>query len=198
MPLVGGTASAHPHVWASVRTEVMFQGDQITGLRHRWSFDEMYSTYALDGLDANGDGAYDASELAVLAKINVESLAEFDYFSFAKIEGEPASFTDPIDYSVERGADGILTLVFTLPLKAPVAPGSLTFSFSVYDPSFFIAFDFAEGTPVTLSAGAPAGCRAAVQAAAADSEANLLTQAFDSAGTVATGTAQEVIVRCRP
>lgn len=61
-------AAAHPHVFVSVSAEVQYDAEgQLTGIRHRWAFDEMYSASAVLGLDTNGDGKYDRTELQELA-----------------------------------------------------------------------------------------------------------------------------------
>src|SRR4051794_34036304 len=45
------TAEAHPHVWITAKSEVVYAPDgSITGVRHAWTFDEMFTTYALQGL----------------------------------------------------------------------------------------------------------------------------------------------------
>ena len=51
----------------------------ITGVRHAWTFDDMFSTYALQGLETKTKGVYSREELAPLAQTNVESLKEFGY-----------------------------------------------------------------------------------------------------------------------
>ena len=175
-------ATAHPHVFVSVVAEVEYDGQgQMTGIRHRWSFDEMYSASAVLGLDKNGDGKYDRTELDELAKINVESLKEFDYFTFMTIEGIAVAFTDPIDYYVEADDQGLLTLTFTLPAKVPIKHGSLNVVLSVYDPSFFIAFTFAEKNPVSLASTAPPGCKIAVKRPDQEQANNQLTEDMFSA-----------------
>lgn len=95
-------ASAHPHVWVSVETTVIYAEGTITGLRQRWLFDEIYSSMAIQGLDANGDGSYDQSELAELAKVNIDGLKQFDYFTFAKLGDQPLSFDSPTDFILEH------------------------------------------------------------------------------------------------
>src|SRR5690606_3326312 len=62
----------------------------------------------------------------------------------------------------------VLSLHFTLPLVHPVLAEASGFSFSIADPSFFIAFQPAEKDPVRL-AGAPASCRATIGDVAAAS-----------------------------
>jgi ABC-type uncharacterized transport system substrate-binding protein len=149
-------AAAHPHVWVAVKSEVLFAADgKITGIRHAWTFDEMYSAFATQGFGTNGKPPT-SEELQPLAKVNVESLAEFDFFTYAKHGGEKPEFGAPVDYSLNADANKIITLHFTLPLKNPV-DARKPFSFQVYDPTYFVSFSFEKGMAARL-VGAPAGC----------------------------------------
>lgn len=196
----------------------------VTGIRHAWTFDEMFSTFAVQGLgDAKpetppqppkaapppaakksggfsqwvsstfgwvtglfdggaqpdpraappppsppaatpapkttgGPGALTREQLQPLAKVNIESLKEFDFFTFAKADGGKAAFVEPTDYWLEF-RNSALTLHFTLPFKAAVKADIL--DLEVYDPSYFVDFAFVEKDPVALS-GAPAQCKVAV------------------------------------
>ncbi|MGD9657497.1 MAG: DUF1007 family protein [Methylocystis sp.] len=151
-----GAASAHPHVWVAVRSEVVFAPDgKITGVRHAWEFDEMYSAYAVQGLGKDGKPPT-SEELAPLAKTNVESLAEFDFFTFAKQNGAKLAFKQPENVKLEASDKNIVTMRFFLPLETPVA-AKKPFSFQVYDPTYFVSFGLEKQNAVTL-AGAPAGC----------------------------------------
>ena len=61
-------ADAHPHVWATVRSEILLgPNHQIIGIRHAWTFDEFYTAMAVEGLDTNKDGIYSKEELQPLA-----------------------------------------------------------------------------------------------------------------------------------
>lgn len=215
------TAKAHPHVWVTTETTVLYENGTIVGLRQKWSFDDFYTAMALQGLDTNNDGVYDRSELAELAKVNMEGLKEFDYFTTAKLATEQLKFEAPKDFwlehadppegtvevtmktgdaafegtgvaiekkdapppglfarlwdwifgsSAEPAEDKtakpaappkVLSLHFTLPLAHPVLAEASGFTFTIADPSFFIAFQPAEKNPVLL-AGAPATCRATI------------------------------------
>ena len=64
--LVGAQpAMAHPHVWTVIRNTVVAGPDgKITGLKVDWTFDETYSGFALEGLDANGDGTFAPEDIA--------------------------------------------------------------------------------------------------------------------------------------
>ena len=82
----------------------------ITGIRHAWSFDDMFSTFATQGIESKEKGKFTREELAPLAKVNVESLKEFDYFTFASADGKKVALTDPTaDYWLDYN-DQVLTL----------------------------------------------------------------------------------------
>jgi ABC-type uncharacterized transport system substrate-binding protein len=156
MMLASGAASAHPHVWITATSELLYAEDgSITGVRHAWTFDDMFSAYAVQGLESKKKGAYTREELVPLAQTNVESLKEYAYFTFAKADGKKERFNEPVDYYLDY-KDTVLTLHFTLPLKNPVKPKQLVLE--VFDRSFFIDFQMAKDNPVKL-VGAPSGCQ---------------------------------------
>jgi len=154
--LAASAASAHPHVWITATSELLYAEDgSITGVRHAWTFDDMFSAYAVQGLEAKKKGAYTREELGPLAQTNVESLKEYAYFTFAKADGKKERFGEPVDYFLDY-KDSVLTLHFTLPLKTPLKPKQLMLE--VFDRSFFIDFQMAKDNPVKL-VGAPPGCQ---------------------------------------
>ena len=153
-------ASAHPHVWVTAASELIYAADgSISGVRHAWTFDDMFSTYALQGIESKTKGVYTREELAPLAQTNVESLKEFGFFTFAKADGKKEKFLEPVDYFLEQ-KDGALVLHFTLPFKTPFKTKAL--AIEVYDPSFFVDFSLSKQDPVRL-VGAPASCTLAIQ-----------------------------------
>jgi len=156
LALGAGTAQAHPHVWITASSQLIYAPDgSITGVRHAWTFDDMFTTYALQGIETKTKGVYSREELGSLAQTNVESLKEFAFFTFARADGKKEKFLEPVDYYLEY-KDDALTLYFTLPLKTPVKAKEL--SVEVYDPSFFIDFKLADKDPIKL-VGAPAACQ---------------------------------------
>jgi len=151
-------AQAHPHVWVTIKSEVVYADGVATGVRHAWTFDDMFSTFATQGLESKEKGRFTREELAPLAQVNVESLKEYDYFTLARANGKKSEFKPPEDYWLEFN-DGLLTLHFTLPFKAPVKAQAV--DFEVFDPTWFVDFSFAEKEPVKL-VGAPSACTLAV------------------------------------
>jgi len=145
-------AEAHPHVWVTFHSEVLYAADgNMTGVRHAWTFDDMFSAYALQGISHAKKGQYTREELASLAQTNVDSLKEYDYFTYARADGKKLKFANPIDYWREY-KNAVLTLHFTLPLKA--AASAKAVQIEIYDPSIFVDFEFAKDKPVSLSGAA--------------------------------------------
>jgi len=158
--VLAAPALAHPHVWVTIRSQILYAPDgTVTGVRHAWTFDDMFSAFATQGLPQQTKGQFTREELAPLAEVNVTSLKEYSYFTFAKADGRTVTFLDPKDYWLDY-RDAALTLHFVLPLKQPVAGKRL--ELEVYDETYFVAFEMAPQGPVTLH-GAPTGCKAAVR-----------------------------------
>lgn len=156
----GAPVSAHPHVWVTMQSELVYGPDgAVTGIKQAWSFDDMYSTYAIQGLEAKSKGAFTREELAPLAAENVTSLKEFEYFTFGKFDGKKITFADPVDYWAEY-KDSVLILHFTLPVKAPVKAQAI--ELEIYDPTYFVDFGFAKTKPLVLK-NAPANCQLSVK-----------------------------------
>jgi ABC-type uncharacterized transport system substrate-binding protein len=178
--LAAGGAGAHPHVWVDSRSDILFNEDgKISAVRHAWTFDEAFSAYAIQGLDEDNDGKLTREELQPLAQVNVESLHEFDFFTYLGVIGVDevfGAFGEPVDYWLDY--DGLqLTLHFTLPLTEPFDPKQGDTAIEVYDPTFFVDFALAE-TDAALLVDAPAGCSLDIkQAEGFDSAtANILSQ----------------------
>jgi ABC-type uncharacterized transport system substrate-binding protein len=155
-----GTALAHPHVWIKVASEIVYNEDgSIEGIRHAWTFDDMFSTYALQGVHTKTEGVYTREELTPLAQTNIKSLKDADYFTFAEADGKEQKLADPIDYYFEYNNEA-LVLHFVLPLRTPFKPRQLTLE--IFDPDYFIQFSLQEEEPIKL-VGAPAACTMAIQ-----------------------------------
>lgn len=190
-------ARAHPHVWVTSTSELVYGADgAITGIRHSWKFDDMFSTFALQDIQNKTKGVYTREELAPLAQVNVDSLKEFDFFTFARTGGKSApkeAFLDPVDYFLEY-KDGALVLHFTLPFKAPLKAKQL--ALEIYDPTYFVGFDLA-ADPIKL-VGAPSTCKADVQRPGKPTQAPISESMFQSGAAANYGAAfsNKITVDC--
>lgn len=146
--LLSGVSSAlaHPHVWIKANAELVFDTDNnLVAVRHEWQFDEEFSAFATQGLDENEDGQFSREELAELAQINVESLSEFEYFTFVQMGPDDPPYKKPSDHWLEH-KDNRLTLRYTLEMENPVKPdpekGFQDLTVEVFDATFFVDVTF--------------------------------------------------------
>jgi nickel/cobalt exporter len=140
-------------------SEVVYAPDgSATGVRQVWTFDDMYSTFATQDIDAKVKGQFSREELEPLAQVNIDSLKEYDYFTIGKANDQKLTFAKPEDYWLEF-KDSMLVLHFRLPFAKPVKAARL--SLEVFDPEYFVDFSFAEKDAVAL-AGAPEQCKFSV------------------------------------
>jgi ABC-type uncharacterized transport system substrate-binding protein len=194
--LVAAPAAAHPHVWVEARAELVYApGGQVSAVRHRWTFDEGYSSFAVQGLDTDKNGVFSREELAELAKINAESLAEFGYFTVLKADGKRQDFTAPKDPVLDHDGKA-LTLSFLLPVKDAVA-AKRTVILDVFDPTFFVDFSYAPDDRAVTLAGAPQGCAVQVsRPKKPDPAQQKLSEDFFANANMGLQFASKVIVAC--
>jgi ABC-type uncharacterized transport system substrate-binding protein len=197
------SASAHPHVWITMKSEVIYSPDgSVKALRHAWQFDDIFSVFVTQGLKSKKKGEFTREELAPLAQLNIESLKEFEYFTVAKANGKKVTFAQPVDYYFDYDPKAaVLTLHFTLPFEMP-APAR-EFRVEVYDQTWYIDFGFVKNSPVRL-VGAPAACKASVAGRAQMDSAMMLRLSqlpadaqLDPSMFLGTQFASKVTVKCR-
>lgn len=142
-------AVAHPHVFADARLEVVASDDgNVQELRNVWRFDDMFSSSVLMDFDANTNLKLDQAELEEIGKTILESLGDYDYFTFITHDGKPVEIARPDALHVDF-QDNLLLVFFSVKPKTPL-PVSGTLSFGVYDPTLYTAIDFSDDTRMVL------------------------------------------------
>jgi ABC-type uncharacterized transport system substrate-binding protein len=160
----------------------------------------MYTKFAVEGLDTNGDGIYSEEELKPLAETNVESLKEFDYFTFPFIGDKKVALKEPVDYGMEY-KDKLLTLYFTLPLVTPIPFEKIKdFSLAVYDPARFVSLTFNDKAPVKIVSAKPVACTPHVGDTGAEAQDSTLSQPgenIDPSSNIGPQYADRVTIECK-
>jgi ABC-type uncharacterized transport system substrate-binding protein len=148
-------AVAHPHVWVTMRSHVEFTADgKVKSVVHDWVFDEMYSSFATQGLAPKGQ-LVTRDIFAPLAQENAGSLASVGYYTTLKLDGKAQEFAPVTEYWMEERPDHLVAFHVRLDLKSPHPVGRFG-SLLVADPEFYIDFEF-DDNGVTLD-DAPSGC----------------------------------------
>ena len=138
---------AHPHVWVTDVTTFLFEGPELVGLRHHWQFDELFSSYVVEEHDADGNGVFDPAELAALEEGAFSNLAEYGYFTHARVDGARLPLTAVEDFQATI-EDGLLMYEFTLPLPEPIDPAAVSFAVGVYDAEYYVEVLLDQHDPV--------------------------------------------------
>jgi ABC-type uncharacterized transport system substrate-binding protein len=153
-------ALAHPHVWVTVKSQLAFTPDgRVAAVVHDWVFDEMYSSFATQGLAKPGE-LVNRDEFAPLAKENAGGLADVGYFTTLKIGGKSVDFGSVTDYWMQERPDHLVQFHVTVPLKEPTKTSKFL-TLRVADPEYFIDFEYDDKSPITL-VSSPPGCSASV------------------------------------
>ena len=193
---LAGPAASHPHMWITVETTVLYDKGNFTGLRQKWIFDEFYTAMAIEGLDKNHDGVYSREELAELAKVNMDGLKEYSYFTYPVVDGKDVKLQDPNEYWLEHD-DGVLSLHFTVPFDEPIPAKAKGFAYVVQDPTYYIAFLPAKADPVRFGQGSPKSCKVEIgnPKHEGENDADRLAKAFAQLATPVSAT-KAVFIHC--
>ncbi len=136
-------------MWVTVKSQLAFTPDgKVSAVIHDWVFDEMYSSFATQGLAPAGQ-LVKKEQFAPLAKENAGSLAEIGYFTTLKIGGSAVDFGSVTDYWMQERPDHLVEFHVTVPLKTPTAITKFL-TLRVADPEYFIDFEFDDKDPMKL------------------------------------------------
>ena len=176
-------AQAHPHAWIKMQSDIVFN-DQglISAVNVSWTFDDAYAKVALDGLDKNGDGVYDPSELEPLTRENLDSLKDYNYFTYVRYDGKPQAIGTPVDAG-QIYSENKLQLHFQVPLVTPLDPTRGEFVLKTYDPEFYIAFDYDKDEPVSVIGNMPKTCQLVVKPVPTDAQLDQTRAMLATKGT---------------
>jgi ABC-type uncharacterized transport system substrate-binding protein len=153
-------ALAHPHILIDARLVVVFNAaGELASVRHEWMFDAAFSAWQSQGRDSDGDGMVSDAELAGFADETAMGLAPYRFYTTAGegISNLPLASMDNARMTMTDGR-----ILFTLGLE-PQSPYRIEdrFEIAVYDPEYYTAFTFTEGSVVLEKA--PTDCGGAVE-----------------------------------
>ena len=151
--------SAHPHVYSDMRSDIILdEHGRAIAVHVEWIFDPGYTEAATEGMDADKDGIYTAAELQPVVTENINALKEYRYFMAAKANGKDIPYADVTEYGQRINDQGRLSMTFVVPFATPVDLTTADFTYKIYDPDFFIAYDYIKGETVTAIGNLPKGC----------------------------------------
>ncbi len=150
--------AAHPHIFIDAKATVVFDDSgAVTEIRNAWSFDEAFSAWSIEGLDANNDGVVSREEQQELANQDMDGLAQYQFYTFAGEQGAADNLKFERGQNPTRDyVDGHTILQFGVKLAEPYRIKRVL-ELAISDPEFYVAITFAGPETITLE-NAPAGC----------------------------------------
>jgi|GEM_PF-1126188 len=151
--------SAHPHVYSDLRSDIILdEQGRATSIHVEWIFDPGYTEAATEGMDADRDGIFTSAELQPVVTENINALKEYRYFVAARANGKDIAYSDVTEYGQRINDQGRLSMTFVVPFATPIDLTTAEFTYKIYDPDFFIAYDYIKGETVVAIGNLPKGC----------------------------------------
>ena len=144
--LLSSLSVAHPHMWIDARVDLILNDQgELARVRQAWTFDDMFSSYAIHGLSLDSKRQPKQEDLDAIAADWIEALGDPMSHYFTDIEQNGDTLPTRSASAVSSSWDVIqsrLTLSFELPLQTPAQPRTGAISIRVADPTFFVAYEF--------------------------------------------------------
>jgi tRNA threonylcarbamoyladenosine biosynthesis protein TsaE len=157
---------AHPHMWVQATMQLGFNASgEITYVKQAWVFDEMFSSYAKQGLPETSDKRPAQELLDQIGRSWIEALADpmSHYFTTIRYGGRELATQPARNVKVGWNSETQqMSLQFELPLLQPLNLKGQDLSIAVADPTFYVAYSFDEPQALELIA-APESCKAVYQ-----------------------------------
>lgn len=156
-------ASAHPHVFIDNRITLTFDQRMFEGIGLQWTFDPMFSAMILGDYDPGHTGRFDASRAAALKEGAFDNLVNYHYFVAIWVGGKPLKKLVIRKFAPSVAEKGRLVYSFFIPVKVPVTAEDQTVLLTVYDDTYYVAFDILHVENVTVQSGSDVACDLSVQ-----------------------------------
>ncbi len=117
-----------------------------------WNFDEMFSSMIAMDYDQNQNSTLEPAEVAVVKEKAFSHIAEYDYFIFVKIDGQPFKVKWIKDFNAVL-KNGRLSYHFFVPCHVKANELFKQIIIAAYDPSYYTAIFFAQNRPALVENG---------------------------------------------
>lgn len=154
------SVQAHPHSFIDMQTTLVHQGQQLTGLKMRWVMDEITSA------DLLYDAGKATPDSVVWKKLAAEVMANVlgqHYFSEFWHQKQPVKFDNlPPEYHLSRQGNKAV-LEFILPLAHPQSLKGQRYTFSTFDPTYFVDMYYDSEKSLTIPTELASQCHFQLQ-----------------------------------
>lgn len=128
---------AHPHVFADVTVQAVFDETGFIGVQNHWEYDEIYGTSMFAAADANDDGSLSKKELESLKIAVLAPLAKQNYYNYV-LSGTKFLPALNVENFQAKKKNGKLVLDYLIRFSVPVSNEYKFLVIVVADPSNYI------------------------------------------------------------
>lgn len=128
---------AHPHVFADVTVQAVFDETGFIGVQNHWEYDEIYGTSMFAAADANDDGSLSKKELESLKIAVLAPLAKHNYYNYV-LSGTKFLPALNVENFQATKKNGKLVLDYLIRFSVPVSNEYKFLVIVVADPSNYI------------------------------------------------------------
>lgn len=151
LAIAAAAAFAHPHVFIDNTMTVRFDQGKLSGITFRWVFDDMFSQMILTDFKPAADGTFGPKATAQIKSGAFDNLENYHYFLAFFVGKKPLR-----KFRIEKFTPSViqgnkLVYSFFVPLDLPVSTEEQTVRVTVYDDTYFVAFDLMHAQDVTVS-----------------------------------------------
>lgn len=172
------TVWAHPHSFIDMKTELVAENDNFTGLKMVWTMDEITSA----------DLLYDAGDAkpgsVVWKKLAAEVMANVlgqHYFSEVWHDHKRVKFLNlPREYALSRRGNKA-ELEFVLPLAKPAPLAKQQFKILTFDPTYFVDMYYDNEKALTIPSSLQSRCQFELHTPAPDDSLKQYALSLDKA-----------------
>ncbi|MEZ3499474.1 DUF1007 family protein [Pantoea sp. KPR_PJ] len=191
---------AHPHSFIDMKTDLIANDDTFTGLKMRWTMDEITSA---DLLYDAGDAKPGSEVWKKLAAEVMANVLGQHYFSEVWHNGQRVKFLNlPTEYHLSRSGNKAV-LEFILPLAEPPTLGGQRFDILTFDPTYFVDMTYADAQALSLPEALRGRCALALHTPKPDDGLKQYALSLDKADAppeqmdLGRQFAQQVTLTCR-
>jgi ABC-type uncharacterized transport system substrate-binding protein len=126
-------------------------------MKQYWLFDDYYSAFITADIPSVG-GRFTQPGLDAWMNDSLTNLAEYNYFTEVNAGGAKLVLAS-VSETTATVIDDRLSMSFYLSFATPIDPSSSEFTYSVFDPFYYIEMLHAEADDALTMRGAPGQCR---------------------------------------
>ena len=175
------SVSAHPHYWIKLKADMILdEQGRLTAIEQHWAFDVFFSMMTVaDVVKEHGDKA---TGLSKMGDQMINNLAGHQFFSVLTIDGSEVALPKPSVYQLTENTQQeqpILELEMRFDMTPPLAIKDKSLVWSVFDPTYYIAMNYATVDNVIIREEQGAQCQSNLDVPSPSSELIEYAQQLD-------------------